>query len=115
MNARHIATCLMLLALVAPISSAEPRNPPEELEGRGKELEKQFSRLQVGMTSAQVLKLMGAPADKRVRLWSYNGGRAPGEPFPVTYVYRIEFQEGKVSRTERTISDCIIEVPAEER
>ena len=73
-----------------------------------------FSQVETNMTEQQVREIMKSQPDKvHPTMWEYVGGFAESEPHPVRDVFRIHFKDGKVARKERTISDCIYEVPRE--
>jgi hypothetical protein len=81
-------------------------------EAFGEETFLRFKKLQISMTEEEVLDIMGRQPDKKkTGLWEYNGDFAKSEPYPVRDVFRILFQDGKVNKMEKTISDCIYVVP----
>jgi hypothetical protein len=87
---------------------------PAAIEGR--DLTGPFDKIVPGMSYDDVRRLMGVkPARSTDGLWEYEGGFAAGEPFPVRNVYRIMFADGVVAKKQRTISDCIYQVPGEDR
>lgn len=85
------------------------------IDGKDHPFEKACKQVAAGMTEAEVRKIMGSDPSEIIGqdtiLWSFRGGRAMGEPPPVCYVYRVYFEKGKVTRTEKTISDCIYQAP----
>lgn len=80
----------------------------------GPDLSVPFEKIELGMSREEVRQLMKtAPTRDTKLLWEYEGRFASGEPFPVRYVYRITFTDGAVTQKQRTISDCIYQVPLE--
>jgi len=72
-----------------------------------------FNQVETNMTEEQVTAVMKVQPDKvHSTMWEYTGAFSESEPYPVRDVFRIHVQNGKVTRKERTVSDCIYVVPA---
>ena len=109
---------LMIGALVGSGCSAPPkineREPVGDIKAAlsGGRIPEWFSQVETNMTEQQVRAIMKCQPDTvRPTMWEYIGGFAESEPHPVRDVFRIHFRDGKVTRKERTISDCIYMEP----
>lgn len=112
---------LMIGALVASGCSPPPQTseqePVDDVNAAlsGGRIPEWFNQVETNMTEQQVRAIMKCQPEKvQPTMWEYIGGFAESEPHPVRDVFRIHFQDGKVTRKERTISDCIYVAPAME-
>jgi hypothetical protein len=106
---------LLLVLSLSPLARSNAADPvPAKIPFGIPANDEAFPKVKPGMTEKEVRALMiGEPKVQRANplSWEYTGGRASGEPFPVTYMYYITFKNGLVERTEKNISDCIYQVP----